>query len=419
MSLTDLLPITVIFIGGFMLIKLRAFFLLHPLATFRTFKSALHEGGAVRSLCLALAGTLGVGNIVGVAYGLIVGGSGSVLWLILSSLFAMVLKYSEACISSDVSSGEGGGMLIPLRKSFKMLGGAFSCLYAACALFLAFFMGGALQSVGAVGAISFSVGVDSMYLSLAFALLTVVILVLARHAIKSLTAAVIPLATAIYIALSLGVVILNIGKLPSIISEIFQNAFNFKAALGGGLGGAFILSFREGFLRGILSNEAGAGTSSFAHSEINSSPAAAGVLGMCEVLFDTVILCPITAFAILSVIPNASDYTSAAGLVTSAFRASLGSFASFLVSVCILLFAFSTVVCWFYYGRVCSDYLRLPKRLYTLAFFLIIPLGCMLGERIIVFACDAMLLILTLLTGAVIIKGSDRIKRLSELSGLL
>lgn len=419
MSLLDFLPIAVTVIGGFLLIKLRAFFVFHPRAVVRELKGALNTNGAVRSLCLALAGTLGVGNIIGVAVGLIVGGSGSIFWLAVSSLFALVLKYSEACISSDISGGDGGGMLLPLKRSFARFGTPLSYAYAFLSLVLAFFMGGALQSVGAVGALSASTGINIQYLSLIFALSSGVILLFLKRSLKSLTVVIIPLITSIYIALTLGVVMINFAKLPEIISQIFKSALDFKAMSGGAFGCVATLSVREGFSRGLLSNEAGAGTSSFAHSEIPTTPTESGILGMCEVLFDTVILCPLTGIAILSVVQNPSDFKIGADLVVAAFRLSLGSPFACIVSVCILLFAFSTVVCWFYYGRVCAEYLHLSVIPYTVIFLSFLFFGSIIGEGFIVYVCDTVLLFLTTLTGAVLIKNSDRIKRLSELSGLL
>jgi AGCS family alanine or glycine:cation symporter len=419
MYLLNLLPIAVTFFGGYMLLKLKAFFLFHPIRAMSELKRSLAGRGAVRALCLALAGTLGVGNIIGVAVGLIIGGAGSVFWLIISSLFAMILKYSEACISSDISDGNGGGMIFPIKNCFGRIGGSLSYLYAALALMLAFFMGGALQSVGGVGALSVSCGIKIGSLSLIFAIACVAFLLIYKDKIKSVTFALIPLITVTYIAFSLGVIILNIGKLPEIISTIFKSALNLHSIAGGSVGGAVSVALREGFSRGLLSNEAGAGTSSFSHSEVSSTPSGAGMLGICEVIFDTVILCPMTAFVILSVIPDVSEYTSGAELVISALRLSLGSFVSNMIAFCILLFAFSTVVCWFYYGKVCADYLRFPSQVYTAVFAMFLFFGGMISERLVVSFCDMILLVLTLLSGSVLIKSSDRIKRLSELSGLL
>lgn len=419
MSVLFLLPVAVALIGGYMLIKLRAFFIFHPRAVVSVLKGSLVTKGAVRSLCLALAGTLGVGNIIGVAVGLIVGGEGSVFWLLISSIFATVLKYSEACISSDISSGGGGGMLRPLRTCFARFGNTLSKVYAYLVLALAFLMGGSLQSVGAVGALSVSTGISEVKLSVLFAAFSSVVLLFAKRFVKSLTLFVIPLITAVYISFSISVIVLNIHKLPDIICDILKSAFDSSSFAGGVLGFIASDSLREGFSRGLLSNEAGAGTSSLAHSEINTTPPGAGVLGMCEVFFDTVVLCPLTALSILSVIPDVKKYSSGAELVIDAFRLSLGDFFACVVAFCILLFAFSTVICWFYYGRVCAEYVRLPIGFYTAAFMLFLIFGAELGEGFVVSLCDFILLFLTLLSGAVIIKSSDRIKRLSELSGLL
>ena len=156
----NILPICVCAVGGYLTVRLRGFFLLRPLAVLREIKESLKREGAVSSLCLALAGTLGVGNIIGVGVGLIVGGAGSIFWLVISSLFATALKYSEACISTDISGGLGDGMIVSLRHSFKRLGKPLSILYAAVCLVFSLTMGGALQSVGASGAISSAFDLD-------------------------------------------------------------------------------------------------------------------------------------------------------------------------------------------------------------------------------------------------------------------
>lgn len=419
MFILDYLPLAVTLVGGFMLIKLRAFFILRPLAVLRELKSTLKNKGTTRALCLALAGTLGVGNIVGVAVGLIVGGEGSVFWLLVSSIFATALKYSEATLSSDMACGDGGGMIPVLKNSFKRCGGALSVMYAFLALCLSLFMGGALQSVGAVGALSVSCGIDGGWLSYAFAFFSALILLLLKKKIKSLTLVIIPVVTSVYIALSLSVIIINSSKLPDILCLILKSATNFGAIGGGIIGFMVSNTVREGFSRGLLSNEAGAGTSSFSHSELFCTPSGAGLLGMCEVLFDTVILCPMTALAILSSVSDIGVFSSGAELVVSAFQSSLGTISSVTVAICILLFAFSTVACWFYYGRVCAHHLHFSQNLYTAIFMFSLIFGCMLGELLIVSFCDVLLLFLTLLTGAALIKNSDRIKYLSELSGFL
>ena len=415
----NILPICVCTVGGYLTVRLRGFFLLRPLAVLREIRESLKREGAVSSLCLALAGTLGVGNIIGVGVGLIVGGAGSIFWLVISSLFATALKYSEACISTDISGGLGDGMIVSLRHSFKRLGKPLSILYAAVCLLLSLTMGGALQSVGASGAISSAFDLDEGKILLIFTAAAILLLLFFKGKIKWLTVRIIPLATLLYIALSLSAVVVNIAKLPDIISLIFKSVLNPSAIAGGGAGTFLTLQIREGFSRGLLSNEAGAGTSSLSHSEAGVTPSGAGVLGICEVLFDTVILCPLTALVILSAVPTPSLFQSGGELVIYAFETALGKGSAYAVSVCIFLFAFATVACWYYYGKICVQSLRIPTLIFTPLFFLSLLFAPKLGELLLVRLSDAFLLLLSILTGAVLIKNSDRLVYLSELSGLL
>ena len=157
------LPIFISAIGLYFLIRLHFFFILHPIRVGRQALSAIKEKGAFSSLTLALAGTLGVGNVLGVAVGIIVGGAGSVFWLFISVSFSAVIKYCEVVISSDRESlyfGEKGGMYPVIKASFSRFGGLLSTLYALLCLLLSFFMGAALQSLALVDCLNETLGVS-------------------------------------------------------------------------------------------------------------------------------------------------------------------------------------------------------------------------------------------------------------------
>ena len=175
--------------------------------------------------------------------------------------------------------------------------------------------------------------------------------------IASATEIIIPAATLIYIFLTVSVICVNSDSLGTVLSTILASAASPTAAGGGIIALLTSRAMREGYARGILSNEAGAGTSAMAHALSDTDPVSAGLFGMCEVLFDTVILCPLTGLAILTAIPDPTAYTSAMALVTDAIAASIGAPFVSLLFLAVTAFAFSTVICWYYYGDVCREYL--------------------------------------------------------------
>lgn len=414
-----ILPVIVTALGLFLLVKLRFFPLRHPLKTAKGCFCALLDGGRFRNLSLALAGTLGVGNILGVAISISVGGAGSVLWIFVSGLFSAIIKFAEALVSVDEHRAGGGGMMyvIASRQSGgRLLGG----LYALLCLILAFVMGGAMQSSAAVSATALVTDVPTPLFISVFMLLFATFIFGRRERIKSITSVLIPLATIAYLAVSLTVIFRYFSELPRVIRDIFSSAFAPRSAVGGVLGYLAASPIVRGYSTGILSNEAGAGTSSMAHaSGQDRDPLRAGLSGLFEVLFDTAFLCTITALAILLPNPEVSGMSGAELITSSLSLAFYG--ADILLALSVTAFALATVVCWYYYGGVCCRYLFGER---SMAFFLpayavAVLVGALTDCSVLASLSDILLLALMLLTTPVIIKSSDRIRALSECGGLL
>ncbi len=419
MSLVALLPMIIISGGLFVIIRLRAFFVFHPLRTLKATISALSSREARSSLFLALAGTLGIGNIVGVAVGIATGGAGSVFWLLVSSVFASALKYAESSLASDMYTESSDGMMSVLRLSFPRLGRPLSRVYAFACILLSLVMGAALQSSGVISSVA-AFSVPPLVTGIFFSIAVFVVIIFGAERVGFFTALIIPATTVIYIFLALATVFSAPYRIPGVITNIVRSAFSPTATAGGILGFFTSSAIREGFSRGLLSNEAGAGTSSLAHSRVDHSPTSAGLLGMCEVFFDTVLLCPLTALAILVVIPDPTSYTSGMALVISSIGATLGGLSLSLVVVCIISFAFSTVICWYCYGSRCLSYLGIMGSVpYLICYLASTMLGVLLADTVLITASDYILFILVVLTTAAIIKKSDRLAYLSENAGLL
>lgn len=413
------LPLLIGGVGIYFIFKLRGLFLLHPIRAFRTARAALCRRGALSSLCLALAGTLGVGNIFGVALGIILGGVGSVFWLFISTLFAAVIKYAEVALSADIEKDENLGMIGAVRDK---LGGVPSLIYALLILVLSLCMGAAIQSASA-GACYVYLGGRAKFLLGALLGIAVLFVVLGgRGRITRFTSVVIPLSTIIYIILTLAVIIKRADGIGEAFSYIICDAFTVKGALGGVLGFLFSAALREGYSRGILSNEAGSGTSSLAHAgAYGCTPAERGVLGIIEVVFDTAILCTLTALSIVLSLGDGVGYTEPMSLLLDALSASLGGWAVYPTVFAVYAFAVSTVISWYYYGEVARGYLFGDKRrrTYLSLYIVFVILGTTLGGEAFVPLTDLALLALSVICLLTLIKSSDRIRYLSELGGLL
>ena len=402
-----LLPFFITLGGGYYLIRLRVFFLFHPRKTLSLlFSHCRKEGrGSLSRMSLALAGTLGVGNITGVAAGILVGGAGSVFWLFLSALFSAPLKYAESVAVLSFSKERKHGFPSFLCNRFRMLGRPLASLYAVLSVLLALAMGSALQSA-AVAETASALGGKSI--PLLFSALLAIFILGSSDKICRATSVLIPLAFVLYTFICITAIFLNISRLPSAISLIFKDAFSLRSAAGGVVGSAFLLPLREGFLRGLLSNEAGAATSAYAHAKSqNASSVAEGILGMGEILFDTVILCMLTALSILLSVEDLSAYPSGMDLLSAAFSSVLGKVYRVPLFVSVFLFALSTAVCWYEYGRCALRFLGLHKDAWFFILYVCAALlGARLGAMALIPLCDTLLFFLTAIALPALIKNT-------------
>lgn len=425
MDIRLMLPLLISIVGAYFLVKLRFFFILHPIRTARrmlgSFGVTGDRGAALSALSLALAGTLGVGNITGVAVGIIIGGAGSVFWLFLSSLFSAVLKYSESVLTID-NLASGGGMMYVIRNSFARHGGWLSGVYAAACILIALGMGAALQSNTIVVTAAEALSAPSPLIAAAVLFLVALGIVGGGDRIEKITVILIPLTTIVYIILTSSVILANISHISEVLLLIVKSAFKPEGALGGAVGVLASRAVSEGYARGILSNEAGAGTSSLAHSRNRAArPTDEGMLGVLEVFFDTALLCTLTALSILLSVECPESYDSGMGLVLAAIESVFSGVGGELLFFCVLAFAYSTVICWYYYGRECSRYLlgqrsSLP---YSFLFLASILAGSFLETVVLIRSVDMLLLILSFISLSALLKNSDRIIFLSESEGVI
>jgi AGCS family alanine or glycine:cation symporter len=394
-------------------------------------KEEENEGGEspVRALCMALAGTLGVGNISGIALAISYGGAGSIFWMWVSAFSAMIIRYAEIVLALDEKgvgeSGKTGNAMSYIKKAFfSRLGIILSTVFALLCILCSLFLGGVIQANVISEAFTDFMGYPRAFVGVLLSLLTALVIFGGRKKIASLTAKIVPLMTLLYIILSLFVIISRAHLIPSALSRIFFDAFKAKSAYGALIGIITSKALRIGVSRGLISNEAGCGTAPMAHATTNAkSPAKQGLFGIFEVFVDTILLCTLTAFVILV---SFEEIPSIDGggimLVIAAFSRTFGKYAGLLISVSIFFFAFATIICWAFYGESCVRYFTDDKRkskLFLAFFSLLMLYGAFAAPKVIWSFTDVIISLMTLINVFALIKMADRVVTLSADYGLL
>ncbi len=420
------LPFLLFGVGLVYLFALRAFPYLHPLKTLRqAFKG--RKRSSLRALSVALGGTLGVGNITGVALALSLGGAGAVFWMWVSAAVAMFLKYGEIVLAlvtrrrGTDGSWEGGAMYY-LRGKGGVLGrcaaGSFAVLCLLCALTL----GAPVQSNAAATAANEVLGISPLAVGLLLLFLTAAAIFGGFRKIASFTERVVPLVSVIYLFLSLYACFANFSALGGVFSRIFRDAFSVSAGASGTLGFLSSRALRYGVTRGLLSNEAGAGTAPMAHAVAENTPASQGVFGMIEVAVDTFVFCTATAFPLLIAYPASFPPLSGVGLVTGAFSTLVGPIAPYLLCLSLFLFAYATVLAWCYYGKRAIGYLTkspMAHRAYLYGYLFAVGLGTLPIEGVLWKVTDGVISLLTILHTACLLPLLPLVLRESRKEGFV
>lgn len=324
------------------------------------------EGAAsLRALSVALAGTLGIGNIAGVALAMLAGGEGALFWMWVSALFAMILKYAEITLACRYRTKDGqGGAMYYMRNGFGgPIGVATGALFALLCLALSLWMGGLLQAEAVISCAQEVIGGSPYVYGLCLALLAALVIFGGVRSISAATVRLVPLMSALYIGMCLGVIFVNRASLGDVFQRILDGAFTPFAA-GGGIGGfLFSSALRNGFSTGLLSNEAGCGTAPMAHvtSGMAVDPVRQGRMGMIEVAVDTLFICTLSGIAILCAFPVLPTGSDAIELTLHTFTSVYGQSAGYLLAASIFCFAYATIICWGYYGESCVRYFSSSK----------------------------------------------------------
>ena len=326
-----------------------------------------------QAVCTALAGTVGTGNIAGVAGAIALGGPGAIFWMWCSAFLGMCTKFSEVTLAIHFreknSNGEYvGGPMYYIKNGLSKKWYFLAVLYAVFGVLTVFGTGNATQVNTIVASInsalmSFHIidGTNdkaNLIFGIFIAALVARVLLGGIKRIGQVTEKLVPFMAVLYVILALGVIIMNIEHVPAVFGEIFSGAFSPRAATGGVIGSMF-LSMKKGVSRGIFSNEAGLGTGSIAHACADTDNAVhQGMFGIFEVFMDTIIICTLTGLVILLAAPGIT-YGQAAGaeLTISGFTSTYGSWVSIFTAVAMCCFAFSTIIGWGLYGSRCIEFL--------------------------------------------------------------
>ena len=310
-----------------------------------------------KALTVALAGTLGVGNIAGVASAIAIGGAGAVFWMWIGALLSMLIKYSEVVLAiryrKPCKDGYAGGAMYYFSKPI------IGILFASFCLLASFALGNILQARTVAVTLERAFQFPPLFSGILLALLLYLTICRGFTRISAVTLCLVPLMSGLYIFLCAIILIGNWSAIPSVLWEIIRDAFSPHAIAGGagGLGLAAII--RAGISRGLITHEAGCGTAPIAHAEANTNdPVRQGFLGIFEVFADTIILCTLTAIVLLIHRRQAHTLTPIEGMdaVISAFAPAFGKFSAPLLAI--LLFCFATLEIVSYTRKHLSDLLN-------------------------------------------------------------
>ena len=341
--------------GGYFTVKTRFLPLRLPAVLKRTVGS-LPKGqdrkALLHAVSTALGGTVGIGSITGVAYGIAAGGAGSVFWMWVSGLGGMALKYAEVFLAvkhrKKTEQGYVGGAPYVLGSlGYKKTAVCFAPLCV-----LASFGVGNLTQIGALTETAVELGISPLLCGISCGVLLAYCLWGGRERIGKWNGVLVPAASLVYVFTALGVVLAHLPALPSAFSEILAGAMGVRPMVGGVSGALIAASMREGFARGVFSNEAGVGSSPLAHaSSGESDPVRQGEWGVFEIFADTFLVSTLTALALL---------VTGSGSITEVFAPLFFGGGRLVFVILSAVFAFASILSWCYYSRVCLQYLALP-----------------------------------------------------------
>lgn len=358
---------------------------------------------SLQAFITSLAGTIGVGNIVGVSAAIAIGGAGSLFWMTLTAFLSMVIKYAEIWLSVS----EGQDLHLPKNKNYSFApmvyiekgtkSPAAAVVFAALGLISAILMGSMTQ----INAVSLSCcptfHISPVWIGILLTVFFLPVVLKGIRGVLKVTEIILPLFGLCYLAAGLIIIFLNLSRLPAIFQEIFRSAFSLEASAGGLLGCGIVAAFKQGMIKGVFSNEAGLGSAGLAHGSCRERrPEEQGLWGAVEVFLDTVVISGITGLVILCAGAENDGYNG----LFAAFQKVFGSAGGLFISICILFFAVASVLSWSYYGESCAVFLFGESPKSQTVFRLIFCLSVFFGA---VFSAEKLWLLAELINSGMIL----------------
>ncbi|MGN0144365.1 MAG: alanine/glycine:cation symporter family protein [Clostridium sp.] len=344
--------------------------------------SAKKEKGSVSSFqafCISTASRVGTGNLAGIAIAISVGGPGAIFWMWIIALIGSASSFVESTLAQIYKQSDGkgayvGGPAYYMEKALNMkwLGVIFSILITIC-FGLVF---NSVQSNTISLAMNEAFGINNVIMGVILTIFTIAVIFGGIHRIAKVSEIIVPIMATAYILIALFVVAINFKEIPGLIASIVENAFGIKQAVGGGLGGILLI----GIKRGLFSNEAGMGSAPNAAATANvSHPVKQGLIQTLGVFTDTIVICSCTAFIILLSDIDLTSGLTGIQLTQNALSSQIGNFGNIFIAICVLLFAFSSIVGNYYYGEANIEFLT-DKKIYLTLYRICVALMVLFGS---------------------------------------
>ena len=397
-------PFTLILILGtgiFLSLGLKGFTLTYIAVAFKQLfskeeDSSSGEISSFQSLTTALSATVGTGNIAGVATAIFVGGPGAIFWMWVSAVFGMATKFAEAFLAIKYREknelGETiGGPMYYIKNGLTSKFIVFAYLFATAGMIAALGIGNGVQVKSVSQVISNEFGFSTFSIGIVIAILVALVILGGIKSIGNITSKLVPVMSLVYILGGLLIIILNANQVGYVFNLIVTSAFTTTAATGGFAGATVWMALRYGVARGVFSNEAGLGSSPIAHAAAKTNnPVKQGMISMLEPLIDTLIVCTITAFVILMSNQWVGEINGAV-LTVASFENLLAN-GKYIVIFGLILFSFSTIIGWSYYGEKCVEFLFGSGVIiyYRILWIVIIPVAASIELNLMWLIADIM-----------------------------
>ncbi len=349
-------------------------------------KNAAGGLSSFQALATAIAAQVGTGNIVGASGAILVGGPGAIFWMWIIAFLGMATIYAEAVLAQETkvrdANGEvHGGPVYYIKKAYTGTFGKILAVFFAIASILALgFMGSMVQSNSIAESCNTAFGIPTWIIGAIIALIAAFIFLGGIQRIASVTEKLVPVMACLFLLGGLVILAFNIKDIPETFGMIFKYAFTPQALLGGTFGAAIKAAISQGAKRGLFSNEAGMGSTPHAHAQANvEKPHDQGVVAMIGVFIDTFVVLTMTALVVISTLytngSTAWQDVSKTNAMQTAFTTTLpdffGNFGSIFVAICLLFFAFSTILSWNFFGKLNVQYLFKNKKWATIVYSVI------------------------------------------------